>query len=267
MCSCNSPMKLIFKPKMLDICYWRCDSCKNEKSIRSGSILEKHNKTRIMILTRAIFLDFAKGSNAIDTYIDLKQIYQQFSLCQTTVTLLFQDIRNAIWENMKLSWEAEKFGGNDEILEADETILSHEENEGSESKSAILGIGIVERSTGNARVFIEKKRDAETINRLILNNVYAGSIIYSDSWSGYCQLNSLGYQHIKINKSKKDSDEFGQTSRIEGVWADIKRLANYYSKAIPPESAQQFVAELLLRRDCERHKINFSEQLSHFIKI
>lgn len=51
------------------------------------------------------------------------------------------------------------------------------------------------------------------------------SIIYSDRWWGYCNLNEFGYIHRKVNHPENfvDQETRCHKNTIEGNWFDLKR--------------------------------------------
>ena len=58
-----------------------------------------------------------------------------------------------------------------------------------------------------------------------MKHIKKGSIIYSDSWSGYGDLGTLGYIHEQVNHSEtfKNPDNQSCTNTIEGNWSGIKK--------------------------------------------
>ncbi|KCZ80475.1 hypothetical protein H312_02112 [Anncaliia algerae PRA339] len=43
------------------------------------------------------------------------------------------------------------------------------------------------------------KRDSYTLREIILENVEQGSILHTDCWRGYMNLQHLGYKHYTVN--------------------------------------------------------------------
>ena len=71
-------------------------------------------------------------------------------------------------------------------------------------------------------------RTKQTLIPLIKRQVALGSTIYSDGWSAYCDLNSIGYKHftllhkcsfkkVYINQAT-DNSVVCHTNDIEGAW-------------------------------------------------
>ena len=62
-------------------------------------------------------------------------------------------------------------------------------------------------------------RDKESLNSIILNHVAKGTIIKTDKWKGYNDLNSLGYIHLTVDYNENFFDPIlgANTQRIECV--------------------------------------------------
>ncbi|KCZ77802.1 hypothetical protein H311_01180, partial [Anncaliia algerae PRA109] len=68
-------------------------------------------------------------------------------------------------------------------------------------------------------------RNKETINNIILENIELGTTIVTDSWSGYVDLNKLGYFNLTINHSENFIDPLtgANTQSIENRWSVYKK--------------------------------------------
>ena len=74
-------------------------------------------------------------------------------------------------------------------------------------------------------------RSRITLEQLILTHVRAGSIIHSDCWGAYNELNliefenKLHYNHLTVNHSVEFVTDTGiHTNTIEGTWNALKRV-------------------------------------------
>lgn len=65
-------------------------------------------------------------------------------------------------------------------------------------------MGLLERGTHNLRLFVVTDRSKPTMNSIFTEHVKPGSTVFSDLWGGYNDLNSLGFNHIAINKAHCD---------------------------------------------------------------
>ena len=64
---------------------------------------------------------------------------------------------------------------------------------------------------------IVKRRDAETLTNFIVDRVWGGSILISDSWRGYTAFLQRMYTHCVVNHSVED----GKTAVVGGVTIHI----------------------------------------------
>ena len=73
-------------------------------------------------------------------------------------------------------------------------------------------------------------RSMNTLNDVFISHVKPGSIIITDGWRGYNELN-IWFEHLVVNHSENYVDpETGATiNSIEGTWNAIKHL-------IPPRN-------------------------------
>ena len=83
--------------------------------------------------------------------------------------------------------------------------------------------GILNVNTDEIRLEIVPYRSRNTLKTIIQKHVGTGNTIYSYSWKGYNFLNRAdsGYTHNMVNHNH---GIFGLTSKIEGVWGEIKTL-------------------------------------------
>lgn len=91
---------------------------------------------------------------------------------------------------------------------------------------------MVERESNTIILYPVADRSAATLIPLIQRHVELGSTIYSDGWTAYCELNSLGYRHFtvlhkysfkKVYKNiSTGEEEVVCTNQIEGAWKHAK---------------------------------------------
>jgi len=88
-------------------------------------------------------------------------------------------------------------------------------------------IGMIDEHTGQFRLEIcpENKRNAMTLLPLIQKHVAGGSVIISDCWNAYNNLQNLGYNHLRVNHSYNfvDPNTLANTQTIEASWRPLRR--------------------------------------------
>jgi hypothetical protein len=196
---------------------WRCINkrCHKTVSIAKGSFFEGH-KIKYSEILMIAYLWLSKVSS------DSIQIMTGHS--SKTISAFIGYLHQLVSENVNR--EDCIIGGPSIEVEIDESKISKRKyNRGHHIEGAWI-FGGVER-TPERRIFVEivPNRSAETLKEIIQRQVAQGSIILSDCWKGYQDLNSLGYLHQTVNHSEGfiDSNTLTHTNGIEATWSGIKR--------------------------------------------
>ena len=85
--------------------------------------------------------------------------------------------------------------------------------------------GMVERDTGRSLVFRVPDRQQETlVARQVREFIEPGTVIISDKFSPYFNLNDVGYIHLMVNHSENFVDPYtgAHSNTIEGLWSQVK---------------------------------------------
>jgi len=121
---------------------------------------------------------------------------------------------------------SDKIGGPHFIVQIDESNLCHRKyHVGRELKSENFWVfgGIDEFN----HVFLERvlRRDKETLSEVLNRRVKEGSIIFSDSWRGYCIVSEY-FEHHQVNHSTNfvNPIDHSNTQKIEATWSVLKRV-------------------------------------------
>ena len=132
--------------------------------------------------------------------------------------------------------------------------------------------GMVERASNRILLYPVNDRKKETLIPLIRKHVQVGSTIYSDGWSAYCDLNSLGYNHFSVIhkyafKKEYKNVESGEiisvhTNRMEGAW---KHAKDYFRRMSGTKATQWegHMAEVMWRSEV---KSNVYDAFFTFVK-
>lgn len=108
------------------------------------------------------------------------------------------------------------------IYEVDEVLLKHVRvEEGGYIEKWIFGI--VERETGLLFYTPVPNRSKSVLLPIIQEHIPPGSLLFSDDWSSYRNLDALGYHHYSVNHSK---GEYSRDQEIDGkiVAVNINKL-------------------------------------------
>jgi transposase-like protein len=118
-------------------------------------------------------------------------------------------------------------GGPGVVVEVDESKFGKRKYHRGKYVEGAWVLGGVER-TEERRFFVVvvEKRDSATICNVLSKYVAEGSVLYSDCWKGYADVeHSLNLPHFTVNHSVgfKDTQTGVHTNSIEGKWSLLKR--------------------------------------------
>jgi transposase-like protein len=116
-------------------------------------------------------------------------------------------------------------GSDQVIVEIDECKIARRKYHRGHRVDGAWVVGGVER-TEQRRVFIEVVEDrcADTLRDIIARRVRPGSIVHTDLWRGYFNIEDLGVMHETVDHSLHSKDPIAgiHTNTIEGTWSGLK---------------------------------------------
>jgi transposase-like protein len=159
-------------------------------------------------------------------------------LCKATYTSIIQitgHSPNTISNYMKyfrelvtdtLEDDTTMIGGVDIVVEIDESKFGKRKYHRGHRVEGVWVLGGIER-TEEKKCFIEtvSNRSSETLLEVISRHVAPGSIVHTDLWKGYMEIeNILNMTHNTVNHSQNfvDPNTGTHTNTIEGLWNGIK---------------------------------------------
>jgi transposase-like protein len=140
-----------------------------------------------------------------------------------TTTKVYSLIEKLIAE--KITPEMLKIGGPCIQVQLDESKFGKRKyNRGHHVEGAWVFAGVEKTNERKCFAMVVEKRDARTLNELILRYVLPGSIVITDGWKGYYPLrNSLNYEHHWVNHNISFTNSEGyNTNTIEGTFNGLK---------------------------------------------
>ena len=103
----------------------------------------------------------------------------------------------------------------------------------------VLGMVDISRSRRVGVMEIVDSRDAQTLLPIIQWHVRPGTIIHTDQWAAYNQLQHIGFTHHTVNHSLNFVDPVTQvhTQNIESYWGrkkmKLKRMRGTTREMLP----------------------------------
>ncbi len=233
-CSIDSTeMHLVHREKNIDNWIMRCPthSCNEVRSIRTRSWFSgRHGK----IVKYLEFLRLLAGK------ANVKLLAQECQMAENTVRKIYLDLvgRMVNWLE-KEKFSEEFFFHRFPLVEIDEAymswrgeIMNYPFLEEPEQESGKWVLGIISRDRKNVWFYCLQDRTSEFLLDPIRDSVEPGTLIFTDYWNTYDNLNNE-YFHLKINKKR---DGFARTDEntkmrvhvnlCENLWKNVRQLAH-----------------------------------------
>jgi hypothetical protein len=189
--------------------------CRKKKSLLKGTVFANSKLPCNKILQIAyLFLAECKHKSIATTTDFSKPTITKFLVCFRQMVSCALDTDDMV------------IGGQGVVVEVDESKFGKRKYHRGHHVKGVWVIGGVKRT--NERLMFAKvvdRRDAQTLIDVISRNVAEGSIVPTDMWRGYAQLEDLlNIQHRTVNHSQHfvNPEDGTHTNSIEGTWNGIK---------------------------------------------
>lgn len=258
---CNNLMNLTKYKRNIDKYAWRCmtKDCKNFSkyfSIRLKSFFEGFNISIVYILRVIIKYSCRVQRFSINNSLDLSE---------KTIRNI---INNLISKIPFMTFENNKLGGPNIVVQIDETMLNYKckSHRGRSPNNKTDAICIIEFSDKIERVFacVIPNKKSETMIPIITQNVANGSKIWTDEHRSYQILRDYNYIHQTVcHKYQFITDEGINTQAVESfnniIKCEIKKR-----KGILTLKREDFLREIVFLYN---HKNNLLFETLNLIKI
>jgi transposase-like protein len=221
---------------------FKCTSCRHKTSVIAGTIFQDTRKPLKTWFTAVWWVTTQKnGASAkgLQRVLGLKSY--------TTAWTWLHKIRTAM-----VNPNRTKLSG---TIEVDECYIGGEEHDGkrgrgTENKSlVIIAVELLEGKNQLGRVRMEVIPDAsgESLTGFIKKNVYNGSAIITDGWSGYASIAKNGYAHI-VPKKFEIADEKNILPHVHMIISLLKRwLLGTHQGSVQEMHLQAYLDEYVFR--------------------
>lgn len=221
-------------------------SCRGETTVTSGTIFHK-SKLPLTIIFRAMWWIVAQKNG-----VSAKGLQRILGIgsYETAWTWLHKFRRIMIISNR------EKLSG---TLEVDETLVGGKKvgkrGRGAEGKSLVLvALEMKKYGTGRVRLAIVPDGSRKSINPFIRENIAKESTLTTDGWSGYVDINKMGYKH-EISKDTILAEEEEILPNVHRIASLLKRwLLGTHQSYVAKNHLQYYLDEFVFRHNRRKSK-------------
>jgi transposase-like protein len=241
---CNSPMYLQYGSYSTNGASWICSerTCHSRRAIKYNSLLEFSG-----LRLKKSYLIFSCWCASLSIQM-ATQIVKDVSY--NVIRLHYFHLRRKAMELYETDLLNEPLGGDNHIVQVDESAFGRAKyNRGSALKRRPLWVlGLRDDVTRRIVMQIVPKRDANTLEPIILANVRPDSVVHTDQWAAYNGLKDY-IPHETVNHSIEFKSSSGvHTNGIEGEWSGAKKFMEHYS-VHNRASIQSYLGEYCYKRN------------------
>ena len=240
--------------------FFRCNDCKEEFTVRTGTIFERsHVPLNKWLYAMYLTVTARKGISSL-------QLSKQIGVTQKTAWFMLQRLREACGNdtdmlNGVVEVDESYFGGLEKNKHWDKKLKA---GRGAVGKQAVFGM---HERDGKVKAMPVSETTKKELQGKIHDNVEVGSTIYSDESTSYEGLNGLFYKHGSVNHSAKQYvDGMAHVNGIESVWAVLKRgyKGVYHHWTI--KHCHRYVNEFTFRLNEANCKVHTLDRLDKFLE-
>lgn len=221
---------------------WKCKACKKQFSVKVGSLMED-SPIGLDKWLAAIWI-IANAKNGVSSY----EIARSLGVTQKSGWFLLHRIR--------LAMQTGTFNKLSGHVEIDETFIGglarnmHRSDKarkihGTGGAGKVAVMGLLERH-GEVRTMVVTNVRRKSLRREIDSHVETGSMVYTDAFKSYNDLN-YDYIHGVINHAEKYVDGQIHTNSSENFWSLLKRMIKGTYVSVEPFHLFRYLDEQSFR--------------------
>ncbi|GGI23655.1 IS1595 family transposase [Pedobacter mendelii] len=239
--------------------------CHKKFTVTSGTIY-RHTKVSLRTWLSAMYLttSFKKGISSL-------QLAKMIGVSDKTAWFMLRKIRNMfmVMTHDKLTSHVQAdetfVGGKNKNRHADK---KYKGVQGRAAKDKVPVLGLV-TNEGTVRTFVVKDTEANTLQKIVKENVEEGATFVSDAYKSYIGLNKH-YNHIRVKHNENGDYKFAvtntyNTNRMEGFWTWVKRGYMGTHHYMSRKHLQAYCDEISFRYNTR--KLSDKERLEQSIKL
>jgi len=132
--------------------------------------------------------------------------------------------------------------------------MHHRENKPFSIKTPVLGM--IDRDTRKARAQVIPEVKRGILQEAILENISPGGTVYTDGYTGYCDLKTMNFVHETVNHLREYVRGDVHTNSIENFWSLLKRGLKGTYVAVEPFHLDRYLDEQVFRYNNRATKDN-----------
>ena len=250
---CGGTCGIYRNTRSIDGEMFRCGTCRRKYNIRGGTLWEDFRRIPLVLLVRLVFHHFVNGNSAKRAHVSLAEA--GLHIGYVTLKRVYKRVRSGIESYMFNEVYRNLMRGR---IQIDEALFTHRSGPGRRGFRQVWVVGMLEERSSEAYCFVVRNRNHASINQIIRTHVLPGAYIIHDGWGGYRRI-PREYQHHRYTHDPNDRDN---TSRIEGVWGELRAfIRNIYSAGVVEGNVNSIIQELVFRRRCRELNLGLRDAL------
>jgi transposase-like protein len=197
---------------------YQCNDCREQFSVTVGTVFERSKiGLHKWVLATHLMAASKKGMSA-------KQIQRMLGISYKSAWFVMHRIREA----MSPDYSTGPIGGDERIIEADETFVggkARNVHRGKPEPKKHMVVALVERH-GEARVKHLTDISGKNVRETLVTNASRKSMLMTDEHTYYINIGKEFYAHQTVNHSKReytDPTRFAHTNTVESFFSILKR--------------------------------------------